>query len=241
MLITDDFVLLNYPKTGTTFTRKIVKTIYKDKCEECLLPIISGRISPHGLYSQIPLKHKGKKVVSITRNPFDRYVSVYFFRWYAHSPPESPDKLRSFYPDFPELSFAEFLDMTAGFSKRNILKAYGISANTDFGFETVKFLEFYSYDPKSGLNELIQGKSDPFVKLPEIHFLRQEFLRQDLIGFLSTYHGEQYVKKIINWAEDENVTPLRKEKDWRELWTFDLLESYRKKEAPLLNKFPDYR
>lgn len=241
MLITGDFVLLNYPKTGTTFTRKIIKTIYKDKYEELLLPVISGRISPHGIYSQIPPEHQGKKVVSIVRNPFDLYVSLYFFRWFAHSPPENPETLRSFYPNFPELSFGEFLDMMDRFNKRDILRAYDISANTDFGFNTTKFLQFYSCDPKSELNELIQGKFDPFLRLPKIHFLRQEFLRQDLIEFLSPFYGDQCVEKAINSAEAENVTLLRKEKDWRELWTFDLLDAHRKKEALLLNKFPDYR
>lgn len=206
-----------------------------------MLPLIPGQMSPHGIYSQIPLEHRGKIVASIVRNPFDRYVSIYFYRFYALWLPENLETLRSFYPNFPELSFSEFLDMMDRFNKRNILRAYDISANTDFGFDTTKFLQFYSCDPKRELNELIQGKSDPFLRLPEIRFLRQEFLRQDLIGFLSPFHGDERVEKAINSAEAENVSLHRKEKDWRELWTSDLLESYRKKEALLLNKFPDYR
>lgn len=74
MLIISDFFLLNYPKTGTTFTRRIIKTIYKNKYEELPLPVILDRIFPHEIYPQIPLERQGNKAVSVIQNPFDRYM-----------------------------------------------------------------------------------------------------------------------------------------------------------------------
>jgi hypothetical protein len=241
MIITDDFVLLNFPKTGTTFTRKILKKVYKDKYEELLLPVISGRISQHGTYAQIPLAHREKTILSIVRNPFDRYVSLYFFRWFAQFPPDSPEILKKYYPNFPEISFSEFLDMVDRFQKTKLLQAYGISTHTDIGFQTIQFMAFYSRFPETALKELIEEKSDCFLKLPKIHFLRQEFLRQDLIDFLSSYHENQTIRKIIASEDDENVSRGPLEKNWRPFWTADLLEAYQKKEELLLNKFLDYR
>jgi hypothetical protein len=241
MLITDDFVLLNFPKTGSTFTREIIKNLYKDKVAELLLPVKSGRISQHGTYAQIPAEHRGKPIVSVVRNPFDRYVSLYFFKWYSLFPPENQEILKSYYPRFPDMSFGEFLDMTDRFEKTKLLRAHDIFANTDIGFQTIQFAAFYSGFPENSLMELIEGKSSLLLKLPEIHYLRQEFLRQDLNVFLSTYHETRVVKRIIDSEDDVNVSRGLMEKNWRQFWTPDLLEAYRKKEEPLLNEFSDYR
>ena len=126
------------------------------------------------------------------------------------------------------------------FEKRIMLRAYNISTHTDIGFQTIQFVAFYSSFPESALKELIEGKSGSVLKLPKLHFLRQEFLRQDLIEFLSIYHENQAIEKIIASEDDENVSRGPMEKNWRQFWTPDLLEAYRKKEAPLLNKFSDY-
>ena len=242
MIITDDFVLLNFPKTGSTFTRKIIQKIYKDQHEELLLPVKSGRTSQHGTYSQIPLEHQEKIILSIVRNPFDRYVSFYFFKWFLQYPPESPEILKNCYPSFPEINFREFLDMTDTFEKIKLLRSYGISTDTDIGFQTIQFVAFFSSTPETALKELMRETTASFLKLPKIHFLRQEFLREDLIVFLSTYHEDhQYIKKVIDSENDENVTIGRgpMEKNWRQFWTPDLFAAYQKKEELLLNKFTD--
>lgn len=241
MLITDDFVLLNFPKTGTTFARKIIKKVYEDRFEELLLRVMSGRISPHGTYAQIPHEHRGKVILSIVRNPFDRYVSQYFFKWYSHSPLVSPDVLKNHYPSFPEISFIEFLDMLDRFNKLIILKNHDITTNTDIGLQTIHFVAFYSSSPKQALRELIEGKSGPFLRVPLIHFLHQENLRQDLIGFLSIYHGDRIIKDLVDAENDENVSRGELDKNWQQFWTAEMLKIYREKERLLLNTFPEYK
>ncbi len=246
MIITDDFVLLNFPKTGTTFTRKIIQKIYEDDYEELLLPVAFnirdiGRRTQHGTYAQIPIEHRGKTVLSIMRNPFDRYISQYCFKWYAHSPPESIEKIRATYPSFPEMEFVDFLDMSDRFTKKNVLKAYNIFLSTDIGTQTINFIAFYSNTPESDLNEMIQNNSDPFLKLPKIHFLHQESLRKELCDFLVGLHRDKDIEKIISSQEDMNVSRPSEERNLSQFWNPDLHTMYSKKERFLLNAFPEYR
>jgi len=240
MLITKDFVLLNFPKTATTFARKIVKEVFKDDVEELFFPGYTNPVSQHGTYAQIPPEHLGKTIVSIIRNPFDRYVSQFFFRWFAQYPPRSIEVLKFRYPNFPQISFLEFLDMTDKIIKLDRLRAYDISENTDIGFQTIQFLTFYSSNPEIELNRLVGEKSTFLIKAPEIHFLRQEQLRDDLIEFLSAFYQAEAVINIVRSAKEENVSRGNEDRDWRKFWPAELLQVYRDKEIPLLKMFPSY-
>ena len=95
MLITKDFVMLNFPKTGTTFTRAVLKQLYGDRIEEILgrNPMNPHSVpdSPHLAVSQIPQRYAKLPIVSIYRNLFDRYVSLWQFRWYLHAHPSIQD------------------------------------------------------------------------------------------------------------------------------------------------------
>jgi len=86
MIITEDFVLLNFPRTGSTFVRNVVKRLYggkeggvltrlrsalswsKPRLRELILPIdrtISAleqkRRSQHGSCAQIPARASGAR------------------------------------------------------------------------------------------------------------------------------------------------------------------------------------
>jgi len=155
MLITEDFVLLNFPKTGTTFTRKIIKQVYKDKCEEVLLPyfynnLATGEMHPHASYARIPAEHRGKTILSIVRNPFDRYVSMFFFKQWLREPSASKEILEEIYPNFPKIEFVDFLDMFDRFQKRNVFARNNVTSNTDtdIGCQTVQFVAFHSINPQ---------------------------------------------------------------------------------------------
>ena len=246
MLITKDFVLLNYPKTGSTFSRRIIRQVYLDDCEELLFPVAYdwryiGPNTQHGTYMQIPEKHRNKPVLSIIRNPFDRYVSQYRFKWYAHSPPANRRELQKLYPCFPELEFAEFLDMGERFSKRNVLAAYDIFQDTDIGFQTISFIAFFSGNPREDLEDLISGKGDPFLRLPKVHFLHQESLREELASFLAGMGRSRDIEKTIFSASDMNVGRSSAERDFMQFWSPGLLVEYSEKERFLLKAFPEYR
>jgi len=84
MIITDDFVMLNFPKTGSSFAREALKRLYANRnIIELMLPKITekryrDRVDQHGTFRQIPLAHKNKPVLSITRNPLSRFQSTLF-------------------------------------------------------------------------------------------------------------------------------------------------------------------
>jgi hypothetical protein len=90
---------------------------------------------------------------------------------------------------------------------------------------------------------LIQGKSNPLLDLPRIHFLRQEFLRDNLKDLLIAVHPdrEQSIVEIVSAEEDVNVSRSPQERDWRQYWTLNLLKTYSEKERVLLNVFPEYK
>ena len=97
MIITDQFVMLNFPKTGSTFVRNVLKQIHEELTfsssdrllmglglkkkpyyENLWLPRIRNTYreqvqDEHGIYSQIPERHRGKTIVSVKRDLFERY------------------------------------------------------------------------------------------------------------------------------------------------------------------------
>ncbi len=246
MIITDDFVLLNYPKTGTTFVRKLIKELYSGRYEELLFSesynLLSKKPTQHGTFSSIPLEFRSRQVVSIFRNPFDRYVSLWKFRWYSHSPPEPVCNLLRFYPSFPELSFEDFLEMTDRFSKRNILLAHGIDLNTEIGFQTIQFFAFYSADPRTCLLELLtHERNDTAAALiPSLTFLRQDSLRSDLKDFLKQFGFDEKRLAVIDTERKLNVSRTENENDCYQFWSNDNMMKYADKEKMLLSIFPEY-
>ena len=103
MILTKDFVVINYPKTGSTYLRACVKALYKEKTtinsifnrhnvfEELMLPKIYGNVSKsykdqHGVVRQIPEVYKSLPIVTVTRHPLDRIVSSYHFAWWKKNP-----------------------------------------------------------------------------------------------------------------------------------------------------------
>jgi hypothetical protein len=91
MLIFDSFILLNYPKTGSTFARTVLKEIYdrrfrqlsmtgkvaslvgireRPQVKELMFPNIKFReirqkTDQHGCYTQIPVEYRDRPVVAI--------------------------------------------------------------------------------------------------------------------------------------------------------------------------------
>ena len=68
MMITKDFIFLHFPKTAGTSLRTYM--LNEAKLEYA---------SSHAHISSIPEIHKGKRIIVFLRNPFDWYVSNYFF------------------------------------------------------------------------------------------------------------------------------------------------------------------
>lgn len=266
MIITERFVMLNFPKTGSSFARMVIKRLYKQYDAalyrwfmklglaetrgllELRMPAIDsqammGRNNQHGTYRQIPPEHLHKKIFTIVRNPLDRYVSSYLFRWWQKYPLASMEQLCAVWPHFPNLSFAEFYDMFHRFGREERL--HGVRLKTDLGRSTIQFIQFYFPDPARVLELL----DDAYIEearyrddMANITFLHQENLNQELYDFLLGLGYPARQLDFIRHAEKLNITPRTEDqKKLRDFYTPALVEQIYARDKLLFDIFPEYR
>lgn len=241
MLITDDFVMLNFPKTGSTFTRKVIKDLYGEGGTAEIFgvnPLNPDSVinSPHLSWSQIPSKYSSLPVVSIYRNIFDRYVSQYTFGWWRdHCSPEVKILAKSISPKFPEISFAEYIEVIERVIKPRIFALMGLPNTEKIGLQTLEFIIFYAKNPLHCLESAI---ANPLIDLrgylPEIRFLRQSRLRLDLKEYLSYTPIARLAEEYIESAPDLNVSRPSSLVSWRQYWDDDRLNTCMMREQILL-------
>ena len=150
MLITDDFVVINFPKTGSTYVRNRIKEVYqnlkfyhrKGKLIELLLPNIRTKsginnkiVSQHGIYAQIPDKFEKREVISVVRNPYERLYSLYTFKWWAKIPSWDINLAKEKYRKYPDITFNEFVDLFYTEGKNDFL--FSEKLKTDIGIQSI--------------------------------------------------------------------------------------------------------
>ncbi len=109
MILTDRFVMLNFPRTGSTFVRSVLRQLHRPwwgalgvnlpprastRFQELTLPIDRsrkaerlGRKSQHGRWGQIPESHRHLPVATVIRHPLDHAVSSFWHADWWKSPP----------------------------------------------------------------------------------------------------------------------------------------------------------
>jgi hypothetical protein len=208
MLITDCFVMLNYPKTGSSFARKVIKDLYAGEprrwcgrrfCKELILPNIrtAGVPDQHGTYSQIPRRYRNREIVSVVRNPYERFLSIYEFRYWVHNPLQPLDVIYDRFPNFPNLSLDEYVDFDRfRFERIDRLPV---------GPQTAQFMQIFGrkFPPRFSdswdLNDVLR-------RLAPVTFLRQENLRQEIRTFLHRHGFSSAHTAFIESHEPVNVT-----------------------------------
>jgi hypothetical protein len=265
MIVTNDFVVINFPKTGSSFTRRVLKKIhgynsvpwkfirklnlpFENSLIEYQFPIIDfvtdgTQTTRHGLYSQIPEQHKHKTLVSITRNPFDRYISLYLFgSWKERYPMIFPHKLYEVFPTFPDLTFRQYYDMVHYFLSEYRLR--GIKPKMDLGVHSVQFIQFYFQNADQVLtrideNYIQKGKWDQ--DMPEIEFLHQENLNQELENFLLSHgYSKDQIKHIYSMGR-VNVSKRPKQKTRiDDFFGPDFKELVYSRDKLIFEYFPEY-
>lgn len=250
MIVTDSFVLLNHPKTGSTFARTVLKEIHKrrlkrrplrrkllDKLgitakpflQELMLPNIKvpGSTQPpnqHGCYCQIPESHQDRPVVTVVRNPYDRFLSIYRFRWWRKHPLFSREILDEHLPSFPDLSLDEFVHYSELAMRYGRMGGRPVNANV--GNQTVQFIQMFFRNPQrvlDGLTDAYLDSEQVFEDLAPITFLKQEDLNRQLADFLLQKGYSQEEADYVIAREPVNVTP-EKVSDAGSLWTPQALD-----------------
>ena len=260
MIVTDSFVMLNNPKTGSSFARTVLKEIdakrgqeprwkrliYSRRLrrplfEELYLPDLNydGTLlkdsSQHGAYCQIPHQYRDREVVSFVRNPFMLFISHYEFRWWADHPPFSKELLAEKFPNFPDLSIDQFVDFcdfrVAHEPMGERLTELGVGDLSRF------FIKMFYRDPAAILRTLGRETIDSgrlLELMPPITFLRQENLTDEFTHFL-VRHG--YADRELRYVLDRervNVTEDRFEGGRDALFTPRVVSHIQNKESLLL-------
>ncbi len=243
MIITKDIIFINLPKTGSTFVREVLKKLhtpnsFTGKLKKKILgdkyryrvyrfPEIRTpnkryqQPTEHGLYCQIPVSLlNGKQVISAKRNIYDYYLSLYFYADWKR--PEAmiftEKEIKSDFPSFPDLSFDEFVLFMQKFPfySNNPKLKNSREIQHKLGPLSVQFVFFYFKNPFDFLNNLNQYDIHHLnyrELMPEITFLDQKKLNQELYHTLLNYYPEKSIRFILteNKKNVSNNNRLTKE------------------------------
>ncbi len=257
MLITDRFVMLNFPKTGSTFARQAIlkahAPTWADKIFNTPWPLNELMTRPHkltdrhrnalahrprsqhGTYNQIPAEHRGKTVMSVVRNPIERLISTYEFKDWQQYPILDEATLRERFPSFPALNFQDYLEYRR--MVLAIIQPPGL--RTTVGPLTTQFITFYARDPLSTLMQLnddVDLAKDYDKHFPRISFLHTENLNQELHDFLlNVGYPRRRIKAILTMGK-RNTT----KRTQRNYLTAEHVEHILYKERFFFQLFPEY-
>lgn len=269
MLVTENFVFLNMPKTGSTFVRKNLRRIHEKtykshgspdyprivefaknlfksgELTEYYLPSILDYGKPaymtknqHGLRADIPEQHTNKHIVSVYRNVFDRYYSQYTYEHWKRFPVHPLEEIRSSFPNFPDLSFEEFVDYWTEF---NPSKKHPTVTGIETGPLSSQFIFFYSTTPE----KFVGTESEE-----NIAFIREDVSDVELLDFSnlnaslhSFLQRMGYEAAVIDHIVDEPPLNVSRSTsvELSEIFTDSVIEKISKLESTLLKVLPPER
>ena len=190
VILSDAFVFLHMPKTGGTFVTEMLRRVSAEYPD---LGIEVRDDLKHEGVKRIPKDYREKPVVTCVRHPMAHYVSRYHFaEWQTRMLSEDRSELiRARYPDFPDLSFPDFLRIRNDWdvalprkAKNDALRRVLIEKKIGFG--TRRFVGMLSRRPQQllqGFDEMSDAELD--ACFADIGFLATETLNRDLHAFLT--------------------------------------------------------
>ena len=252
MVATDRFVYVHQPKTGGTFVTKVLFEL-GDVLGTRELKVRSPRTAfvraklKHGTCRDVPRALRDRPVWTTVRNPYDQYVSEYAFGWWRRDDFRRHFRRRvrpfdKLYPDYPDLSFADFL--------RLYHQAFGRTARSrrfesadGVGWLTERFVRYYARRPRRLLRRLGPGADLAAGDLFDVRFLRMEHLNDEVHGALV---DAGLPRERVAFVRDHgrvlpvNAAAQERPRDWRTYYTPELAAQVRRNDALLFRLFPDY-
>ena len=230
MIITDSFVFLNFPKTGSTFVREALTELYGKKEKNSWWPwsrnrrhfemyqapnvrAISekrrGQPNPHGTYWQIPERAQHLPVYCVFRDPVGRATSAYH---YADWKKEEGllgniDTIKKQFPLFPELSLHDFMEYTNLYAPRDLF----IGA-IEYGAWASDFVHFFLRSPDRADRKVLEFADfeDLQNALGDVHFLDNSNLNQELADILLIHGFNENEVAFIRIRGKSNVSKTSK-------------------------------
>lgn len=263
MLICRSFVYVHQPKTGGTFVRRILERIHSQgpvgwlwkvarKLDIAEPQILLGFLwlkyphnRKHAPACFIPPPHHEKPVLATIRNPFHRYVSQYKFGDLQQHPEEYgvPEKIRSRWPGFPDLTFEEFVRFL---NEEIVLSTSRPGGEAEYaGFQTQDFVRTYCRNPfrvYKRLEDYDLFKEAVGEELSSVHFVSTSNLNRELFDFLLSMG---YSDRRIGFIRDHpRVFPDAggscSDKDWRRYYSPELRDYVLERERLLFELFPSF-
>jgi Sulfotransferase family len=242
MIGADKFVFVHLPKTGGTFVTETLISMEKLLGSKWIE-------KKHANCRAIPAFFRDKIILSIIRNPYDRYVSQYEFGWWKREQflpyyREVPD-FNEKYPDFPELEFSDFV--------RLYNEAFCTGTNRDLGSEnglgyhTERFVNFYfKVEKKAGLLSLKNmpvTRDNSLGQMFPVRFIHQERLNTELYEFLLELgYPDDTLRTILDRPKvyPHGGQPRNLVQQWSSYYEPELLDFVRRRERILFELFPEY-
>ena len=261
MLFTDDFVFIHQPKIGGTFVREALREVGQREARMIPRGILQrlGLLHPryacveagdyHGTCREIPASQRGKRILSVVRNPFDYYVSFYHFGWWATHPEDSYrdfDAVKREFPGFPELSFDAFLALANRyFNEFEMIGSSLDDASHRHGYYTTQFILYYFKDPRGVYREI----DDDYIRekrwtrdMFDVRFMRTHSLNRDLhreltlLGYPASLIDPVTTKLAVRPDEQREERPSREHAHY---YTDATRAFVLEKEKLLFAMFPD--
>ena len=246
IVVKDAFVYIHHPKTGGTFVTEMLRKIAS---ENNGFNIEEPPGLKHAGIGKIPEKYSNLPVVINVRNVFEHYVSRYKFEWWAEPKHAKNmfdlEKVAKIYPDFPKLSFSEFLRLFNTWSLRGRMpqKRAEKLASLNIGLNTWVLTRLIT--PKTiKLLEQIDELDDETLKskFQGVRFLRTEKLNSDLYNLLKEYGiKEEKINFIIDAAP---ILPQKGGRGegkltWREYFSQEDIDFVIEKDRLYFRLFPE--
>jgi hypothetical protein len=223
MLVSKHFIFLNFPKTGSSFVRKTLKDLNSDlslydkfflnrRIKEVLLPSVRiknknySQKDAHIICYQLTEDQKRKDIFSVIRNPVHRMVSYYEYGFWKNVDelPIPFEKLKEFYPEFPNISFSDYLHLM---NSKEVLTGLFPSINFSeckFGFQSLFFLLFFLKDPFRFFEIGDFSLKNISENLVKVNFLYSEELNANLFDVLLNYGYQKRKIEFIRHANKVN-------------------------------------
>ena len=224
-------VLLNYPRTGSTWMRGVLRRLHGVEHNVLARPLAGTRVgwrgfhelklpidrtatarsaqrrSQHGCWRQIPAWAGERQVVSVGRHPLAYLHSAFHHGYWRTSPAAPADTIRARLPAFPDLDLAGYLDYLEQFALPDVLQ--GAEPRAEIGALTAHFLRFFHPRPQQALDELTEARLDGIAlldELPAVRFLRTERLRDDFTALLADQGYAGSAVRDAMEASDRNAS-----------------------------------
>jgi hypothetical protein len=131
------------------------------------------------------------------RNPYERFLSIFEFRYWAQNPHLPIEVVRERFPTYPNLSLDEYVD----FDRFVFQRVFQLPV----GSQTAQFMQMFGRRFPPRVSDSWDLKS-VLGRLADVTFLRQENLRRELRSMLHRHGFSPEQTAFIESHESVNVT-----------------------------------